>query len=251
TVFAATYRVRPDGPVTAQMPIGGPIANTELLVMDGGGGLCPLGAPGELWIGGPGVARGYWARPGLTAERFVPHPFSVEPGARVYRTGDLVRWRGGGDLEFLGRIDDQVKVRGLRIELGEIESVLVGHAGVASAVVMVREDGPGGKYLTAYCVPASAGGVLDEADVLAWCRAGLPSYMVPGALVVLDALPLTPNGKVAKKQLPAPEVSGSRGVYVAPRTGTEKAIARVWQEVLHLDQVGIHDNFFDLGGHSL
>ncbi|GEB62522.1 hypothetical protein SGA01_81270 [Streptomyces gardneri] len=232
--------------------IGSPIANTEALVMDRFGGPAPIGVPGELWIGGAGVARGYWNRPELTGEVFVPHPFSEEPGARVYRTGDLVRWLPDGNLEFLGRIDQQVKLRGLRIELGEIESALSGHEDVAAAVVIVREDSPGDKRLVGYCVPA-AGREPSVAALRARLRESLPDYMVPNWFVLLDALPLTPNGKVDRKALPEPE--GDRpetdDAYVAPRTEVERIIAGIWSEVLGIDRIGVHDNFFHLGGHSL
>ncbi|WP_260604961.1 non-ribosomal peptide synthetase [Streptomyces sp. WAC 01420] len=232
--------------------IGTPIANTEVFVMDRFGGLAPVGVPGELWIGGAGVARGYWNRPDLTDDRFVPHPFADAPDAKVYRTGDLVRWLPEGNLEFLGRIDQQVKIRGLRIELGEIESALAAHEDVAAAVVIVREDTPGDKRLVGYCVPA-AGRVLTAADLRARLRASLPDYMVPNWFVLLDALPLTPNGKVDRKALPQPD--GDRPDtdtdYVAPRTEVERVIASIWSEVLGLDRIGVHDNFFHIGGHSL
>ncbi|MFB7355012.1 amino acid adenylation domain-containing protein [Streptomyces gardneri] len=252
TVFATCYVVDPAGPQLTSMPIGRPIANTEALVMDRFGGPAPVGVPGELWIGGPGVALGYWNRPELTEERFVPHPFSEEPGARVYRTGDLVRWLPDGNIEFLGRIDQQVKLRGLRIELGEIESALAALEDVAGVTVIVREDTPGDKRLVGYCVP-TAGRELTVAGLRSALRESLPDYMVPGWFVFLDALPLTPNGKVDRKALPAPD--GARqaadGDYTAPRTETERIIADIWRDVLGLDQVGVHDDFFQLGGHSL
>jgi amino acid adenylation domain-containing protein len=232
--------------------IGRPIANTELFVMDRFGGLAPVGVPGELWIGGVGVARGYWNRPELTAERFVQHPFSDDPSARVYRTGDLARWLPDGVLEFLGRMDHQVKLRGLRIELGEIESVLASHESVASSVVVVREDEPGDKRLVAYCV-AAPDQQLDVSVLRQWCRRSLLENMTPSSLVFLDELPLTPNGKVDRRALPVPDrARPERGQdFVSPRTEIEELIAGVWAEVLGLDRVGVHDNFFDLGGHSL
>ncbi|MFE9456343.1 amino acid adenylation domain-containing protein [Streptomyces californicus] len=251
TVFATCYVVDPGGPQLTSMPIGRPIANTEALVVDRFGGLAPVGVPGELWIGGPGVARGYWNRPELTEERFVSHPFSSGSRERVYRTGDLVRWLPDGNLEFLGRIDQQVKIRGLRIELGEIEAALVADEGVAAAVVLVREDTPGDKRLVAYCVPA-AGHEPTTADLRARLRASLPDYMIPNWFVLLDALPFTPNGKVDRKALPAPAAAGeTTGGFTAPRTETERVVADIWCEVLGLDQVGVHDDFFQLGGHSL
>ncbi|WP_254710139.1 non-ribosomal peptide synthetase [Streptomyces lunaelactis] len=252
TVFATCYVVDPDGPQITSMPIGKPIANTEALVMDRFGGLAPVGVPGELWVGGPGVACGYWNRPELTAERFVPHPFAGNPAEKAYRTGDLVRWLPDGDIEFLGRIDQQVKLRGLRIELGEIEAALAAHEDVANVTVVVREGTPGDKYLVGYCVPA-AGRELTAAGLRSRLRESLPDYMVPSWFVFLDALPLTPNGKVDRRALPEPDgaCQGSDGEYVAPRNETERIIADIWREVLGLDQVGVHDDFFHLGGHSL
>jgi amino acid adenylation domain-containing protein len=248
TTFATCYQVGPDHAGLATMPIGRPIANTEVLVLDRLGEPAPVGVPGELLIGGPGVARGYWQRPALTAERFVPHPFSADPAARVYRTGDLVRWLPDGVLEFVGRIDNQVKLRGLRIEPGEIEAVLDGHPGVAAAVVVAREDTPGDKRLVAYCAPAGEG-ELEVAALQDWCRRSLPDYMVPGWFVVLSELPLTPNGKIDRKGLPAPDGNrpALRQPYTAPRSEVEESIAQVWAEVLGVDRVGVHDQFFDLG----
>ncbi|MDC0774070.1 amino acid adenylation domain-containing protein, partial [Streptomyces sp. HD] len=240
-------------PGADSVTIGGPIANTELFVMDRGHQPAPVGVPGELWIGGTGVARGYLNRPELTAERFVPHPFSSDPDARVYRTGDLVRRRADGAIEYLGRMDHQVKVRGHRIELGEVESTLMAHEAVDTAVVVVREDTPGNKRLVAYCVPAHGTDRPDTTVLRAWCTRGLPEYMVPSTFVLLDELPLTANKKIDRKALPAPD--GLRpeleGSYVAPRTPAEKAIARLWRDVLRVDRVGVHDNFFELGGDSV
>ncbi|MET8505487.1 amino acid adenylation domain-containing protein [Streptomyces sp. NPDC004787] len=251
TVFATCYVVDPDGPRITSMPIGRPIANTQALVVDRFGGLVPVGVPGELWIGGPGVAQGYWNRPELTADRFVPHPFAPESDSKVYRTGDLVRWLPDGNLEFLGRIDQQVKIRGLRIELGEIETALAAQDDVANVTVVVREDTPGDKRLVAYCVPA-AGTEPTAADLRERLRANLPDYMIPNWFVFLDALPLTPNGKVDRKALPVPDAAREGdGDVTAPRTETERVVADIWCEVLGLDQVGVHDDFFQLGGHSL
>ena len=225
--------------------LGRPVANTQAFVVDRHGDLAPIGVPGELWLGGLGVARGYWARPELTAQRFVPNPFGE---GRVYRSGDLVRWLPGGQLEFLGRIDQQVKVRGLRIELGEIETVLTAHRDVGTAVVIVREDEPGAKRLVAYCVPAD-GHDLAVSGLREWCRHSLPDYMVPGAFVRLPALPLTPNGKLDRRALPAPAVSGTD--YLAPRDDVEATVAEIWADVLGVERIGVHDNFFALGAHSL
>lgn len=228
--------------------LGRPIANTEMFVVDRALRLVPIGVPGELLIGGKGVVRGYWERPELTAERFVAHPFV--PGQRVYRTGDLVRYLGDGRLEFLGRLDHQVKVRGHRIELGEIEALLREQPGVREAVVVAREDVIGDKRLVGYVVldqPMSdAEAVLRDA-----LRVHLPEWMVPQHVVRLDALPLTPNGKTDRKQLPAPDVVVSTQEFVAPASDLERVIAEVWQDVLRRPAVGTQDNFFDLGGHSL
>ncbi|MEU8262199.1 amino acid adenylation domain-containing protein [Micromonospora sp. NPDC048999] len=235
------------------VPIGAPIANLRLHVFDPAGNECPVGVAGELHIGGVGLARGYHRRPALTAEKFVPDPFSGEPGARLYRTGDLARWVAPpapgetGVIEFLGRIDHQVKLRGLRIELGEIESALREQPGVTETAVIVREDSPGDKRLTAYLV-----GPAEHAALKAALKDSLPEYMVPAAFVTLDALPLTPNGKLDRKALPAPVVTREASVaLVEPRDDTERTLAAIWSEVLGVDTLGIDDDFFDLGGHSM
>ncbi|HEX2080479.1 MAG TPA: amino acid adenylation domain-containing protein, partial [Longimicrobium sp.] len=239
SVFEATDGTRPP-------PLGAGTANVRVYVLDAAGKPLPVGVPGEVCIGGVQVARGYLARPALTAERFVPDPFSAEPGARLYRSGDRMRWRGDGTLEFIGRIDHQVKIRGFRIELGEIEAALRRSEGVADCVVVAREDMPGEKRLVAYVVGGVEAGVLRE-----HLRRALPEYMVPAAFVVLEALPLTPNGKLDRKALPAPELAPPEEAYVAPRTPTEEVLAGVWAELLRLERVGVEDHFFDLGGHSL
>ncbi|WP_228989080.1 non-ribosomal peptide synthetase [Streptomyces sp. DH8] len=249
-IFASTHPMRPRDGVEGRIPIGAPIPDTELFVLDDAFQLLPPGIPGELYIGGDCLARGYLGRPELTAERFLPHPYGAG-GARLYRTGDLVR-RVGGLLEFLGRTDHQVKVRGFRVELGEIEQVLRRHPAVGDAVVVARPDDLAEHTLTGY-VEASGGGAPDPAELLEHCRAALPGYMVPARLLVLDALPLNPNGKVDRAALP--EAGGERpspaGAYVAPRGPVEEAVAALWAEVLGLERVGAHDDFFALGGHSL
>jgi amino acid adenylation domain-containing protein len=231
-------------------PLGRPIANTQLYLLDRHLQPVPVGVPGELYIGGVGLAWGYLERSALTAERFIPHPFSERPGERLYRTGDVARYRADGNLEFLGRVDQQVKVRGFRIELGEVEARLVEHPGVQTAVVVVREDSPGEKRLVAYVVSEAAQPAVD--GLRAYLKAVLPEYMVPGVFVFLERLPLTPNGKVDRNALPVPEVVGQlQRWYVAPRTLTEELLVGIWAEVLGLERVGLHDHFFELGGHSL
>ncbi|MEV4245060.1 amino acid adenylation domain-containing protein [Streptosporangium canum] len=233
------------------LPIGAPIANMRLYVLDRHGNPTPVGVPGELHIGGVGVARGYHRRPALTAERFVPDPFGGDLGARLYRTGDLARWRRDGNLEFLGRIDHQVKLRGLRIELGEIETALRDREDVTEAVVVVREDTPGDKRLVAYLTtPAETD--VDVTELRLALKQGLPDYMVPTAFVTLDTLPLSPNGKLDRKALPAPQATrDATAELVEPDTPTERMLAEIWTEVLGLEQIGVHDDFFDSGGHSL
>jgi hypothetical protein len=210
----------------------------------------PIGVPGELYIGGVGLARGYLGRPDLTAERFVPNPFSGETGARLYKTGDRVRYRADGNLVYLGRLDHQVKIRGFRIELGEVEAALRQHPQVRDCVVVAREDTPGDKRLAAYVVPAPHSG--PEPDMLRrFLRAKLPDYMVPSAFVVMVALPLTSSGKVDRERLLVPEQARPAGGYAAPRGQVESRLVPLWEEVLGVHPVGVTDNFFDLGGHSL
>ena len=246
TITATEHACEPGA--EASPPIGRPVANARAYVLDAWGEAAPVGVPGELWVGGAGVSRGYLGRPGLTAERFVPDPFGAA-GGRLYRTGDRVRWLASGELEFLGRIDAQVKIRGFRIEPGEVEAVLAGHPGVGEAVVVVREDVPGRLRLVGYVVPAEGAG-LEPAGLRAHLAARLPEHMVPGAFVVLERVPLTANGKVDRRALPAPEAPGE-AEYEAPRTAAEEVLAGIWAAVLGIDRVGVRDNFFELGGHSL
>jgi amino acid adenylation domain-containing protein len=232
------------------VPIGRPIANTRIYILDRNGEPVPIGVVGELYVGGKGVARGYLKQPELTAKSFVRDRFTKEANAQMYKTGDLGRWLADGRIEFLGRNDSQVKVRGYRIELGEIEAALVANPGAEQAVVIVREDSPGEKRLVGYVV-GSGDEALEAGQLRTYLKQSLPEYTVPSAFVMLDALPLTPNGKLDRKALPAPEDRSEVGTYVAPRTLLEEEIASLWAEVLKLDRVGVEDNFFELGGHSL
>ncbi|QOC93358.1 non-ribosomal peptide synthetase [Micromonospora craniellae] len=232
--------------------IGAAITNTTTYVVDEWGRPVGVGIPGELWLGGPGVAWCYWNRPGLTADRFVPDAFSGVPGARLYRTGDVVAWRADGTLEFVGRADHQVKVRGFRVELGEVESVLVAHPTVASGVVLALRSGTGPVRLVGYAEPA-AGASVDVAELREFMAERLPEYEVPSAFVVMGTLPLTPNGKIDRAALPEPdpERPEAAGAHVAPRDALEREVAAVWADILGVERVGIGDNFFALGGHSL
>ncbi|MDQ3510342.1 MAG: amino acid adenylation domain-containing protein, partial [Pseudomonadota bacterium] len=233
------------------VPIGQPIANTRIYVLDGDGTPVPIGVAGEIHIGGDGVARGYLNRPELTAERFLKDPFARNPDARMYRTGDLGRWLPDGNIEYLGRNDFQVKIRGFRIELGEIEAKLAACAGVREAVVLAREDVAGDKRLVAYVVPV-AGAAPTAAQLREALLKELPEYMVPGAFVELDAFPLTPNGKLDRKALPAPDgTSLVQREYEAPQGDIEETLGEIWKSLLGVERIGRHDHFFELGGHSL
>ena len=248
-VTAWQCRTESDRPV---VPIGRPIANTRIYILDRYLEPVPIGVAGELHIGGVGLSRGYLNQPALTAEKFIYHFFSAAPAKRLYKSGDLARYFPDGNIEFLGRIDTQVKIRGYRIELGEVEAVLGQHRAVQTSVVAVREDEPGDKRLVGYVV-AQPQGSFDAAEVKNYLKQKLPEYMIPSALVLLDDLPLTPSGKVDRRALPAPDQSRREleNVYQAPRTATEETLAAIWREVLKLVKVGVYDNFFDLGGHSL
>ena len=243
-----TYWACSKGDDRLTVPIGQPVANTQMYVLDARMRPAPVGVAGELYIGGVQVGRGYVGRDDLTAERFVSDPFSKTPGARLYKTGDLARHLPYGAIEYLGRLDYQVKIRGQRIELGEIEATLDKHAGVGQSVVMAREDTPGNQRLVAYIVPRQEAPSTEELKT--HLLRELPAYMVPSAFVFLEALPLTSSGKVDRKLLPMPERSGSKA-YVAPRLPTEEILANIWAEVLKVERVGVYDNFFELGGHSL
>ena len=250
TVWSAAHAVDAN---EAPIPIGRPLANQAIYVLDSRQQPVPVGVPGELVIGGKGVVRGYLHLPELTAERFLPHPFEGAAGGRIYRTGDLARHRGDGVVEFLGRLDHQVKVRGYRIELGEIEATLLAHAGLREAVVVAREAVPGDVRLVAYLV-ASGAEVVSATELREYLRERLPDYMLPAHFVMLAALPQTPNGKIDRKALPAPDQAGAPApaeAFVAPAGDLQEQIARIWRDVLKLPQVGTRDNFFDLGGHSL
>jgi len=267
TTIVATRAHLPAGRAPAgEVPIGTPVAGASAYVLDGAGRLAPDGLPGELYIGGGGVARGYLGRTDLTAERFLPDPWSAQPGGRMYRTGDLARWLPDRQLEFLGRTDEQVKIRGYRVELHEIEAALAAHPAVGAAVVLAREDGaPGERRLVAYWTPAGdlaghaghaghAGGVAapQAADLRGFLKSRLPEHMLPAAWVEMAALPLTPSGKIDRRALPPPgRTGGATAAYEAPRDATEETVAAVWADVLGRERVGVHDNFFELGGHSL
>ncbi|HSF41305.1 MAG TPA: non-ribosomal peptide synthase/polyketide synthase [Thermoanaerobaculia bacterium] len=249
TTFTCCHTVRAPIPPGASVPIGRPIANTRVHVLDASFRPVPDGVPGELFAGGDGLARGYLGRPELTAERFVPDP-SGEPGGRLYRTGDRARRRPGGEIEFLGRMDQQVKIRGFRVEPGEVEVALARHPQVREAVVVAGEDGSGARRLVAYVVPEEEPGPASS-ELRIFLREILPEPLVPTVFVVLDRIPLTPNGKVDRRALPAPDAAAAAREYVAPRNAVEEILAEIWTEVLSVPRVGAEDDFFELGGHSL
>lgn len=260
TIVATTFEPRDPLAPGAELPIGRPIANAQVYILDPHLEPVPVGVAGELYIGGEPVARGYLNQPALTAEKFIPHPFlpasaqdslARPPSATLYRTGDRARYLPDGQIAFDGRRDDQVKLRGFRIELGEIEAALTQHPAVGQSAVLLREDAPGDKRLVAYVVPR--GEAPDSLQVRAWLGARLPEYMLPGAIVMLDALPLTSHGKLDRRALPAPEFSGRdpSAEFVAPRTPVEEIAGGIWADVLRVPRVGVRDDFFELGGHSL
>lgn len=251
-VGCCVYEVSNQVPLLDAIPIGRPIANTQIYLLDRNLRPVPIGVPGEMYISGDGLARGYLNRPELTAEKFIPNPFSSQPGVLFYKTGDLARYLPNGEIEYLGRIDHQVKIRGFRIELGEIESILSQHSAVREVVVLAREEQSGDKQLVAYIVPEQEQ-TPTTSELRNYLKEQLPEYMVPSVFMLLKVMPLTPNGKVDRLALPAPD--GLRpslaATYEAPRSEMERAITTIWQEVLNLEKVGVNDNFFDLGGHSL
>jgi amino acid adenylation domain-containing protein len=234
------------------IPIGRPIANTSVYILDGEMNATPIGVSGELYIGGVGLARGYWQRADLTADRFVPHPHSAAPGARLYRTGDVAGLREDGAIEYVGRADNQVKLRGFRIELGEVEAALATHASVGEVAVVMREDEPGDNRLVAYVVHRDKK-VVTAGELIEHLKGQLPEYMTPSRFVILAAMPLTPSGKLDRRALPAPDHSRPEleDRFVAPRTPIEEVLSGIWSEVLRVEEVGVNDSFFELGGHSL
>ena len=245
TIWSTVSRIKD---TAGPLPIGRPIANTRVYVVEPSGLLAPVGAFGELLIGGEGVARGYWNRPELTAEKFAAITLPDGRSERVYRTGDVVRFRSDGQLEFQGRRDHQVKLRGYRIELGEIEAVLATVAGVKQCVVTIREDEPGDAQLVGYVVGATG---FDEEAARAALRERLPVYMVPSRFVRLSALPLTPNGKIDRKALPVPQTAAAPADDGAVMNPVQRRVADIWREVLRINRVSLYDNFFDVGGHSM
>ncbi|MGB7925167.1 MAG: amino acid adenylation domain-containing protein, partial [Pyrinomonadaceae bacterium] len=254
TILATTFETPMDVAAInklSELPIGRPIPNTQIYLLDRDLRPVPVGAPGELHIGGVSLARGYLNRPGLTAEKFIADPFSKHPGARLYKTGDLACYLADGNIEFLGRVDNQVKIRGFRIELGEIEATLKQHIAVRDAVVISREDAATGKQLAAYIIPADESPTIS--DLRDYLQRRLPDHMVPSAFVMLEKFPLTPNGKVDWRALPVPEHTRAHltGHFIAPRTRAEEIIAEIWSSILNVEQISVDDNFFQLGGHSL
>jgi acyl-coenzyme A synthetase/AMP-(fatty) acid ligase/acyl carrier protein len=252
TTFTTTYEVQDSDGGAPNIPIGRAISNTEVWVLDQQSRMAPVGVAGELCIGGDGLAQGYLRRPELTAEKFVPHPYSRKAGARLYRTGDLVRYGSDGNIEFLKRMDHQVKVRGFRVELGEIESVLNQHWAIAESIVLDSKDSSGNTRLIAYIV-FEDGAEATSSEILTFLQEKLPSYMFPSAFVTIKEIPLTANGKVDRRALPVTEQidAETSTAFIAPRTDMEELVAEIWRDTLELTQVGVESNFFQLGGHSL
>jgi amino acid adenylation domain-containing protein len=254
TTVHVTYRplVSEDGTKRFGGMIGKPIANLQIYLLDEHQQPVPIGVAGEIYVSGAGLARGYLNRPELSAERFMPNPYIGEPGARMYRSGDLARYAVDGSIDYLGRADHQVKIRGFRIELGEIEAMLGQHEAIRHAVVIARQEGDGDKRLVAYLVGGGAG-VPSTSDLRSYLKERLPEHMIPSAFVTLESIPLTTNGKLNRGALPAPEASRPElgADFIAPRTPIEELLGELWVELLGVERVGVHDNFFDLGGHSI
>ncbi len=245
TTFACCHIIDRNAPLESSIPIGKPIANTTVYILDDNMKPVPIGVSGELHIGGDGLALGYWGRKDLTAEKFVVNPFSSEDRAPLYKTGDLARWRADGTIEFLGRGDNQIKLRGFRVEPGEIEAALKEQDGVRDCAVLLRKEASGDKKLVAYVA-----GTTSSQQLFPLLRKSLPDYMIPSAIVVLAVLPRTANGKLDRDALPAPDSVANKD-FVEPKTALEKELAIIWAGVLGLDSIGTADSFFDLGGHSL
>jgi acyl-coenzyme A synthetase/AMP-(fatty) acid ligase len=247
TIWSAAHRVKSgENPIL----IGRPIGNTRMYILDPEGQPVPTGVAGELYIAGAGVARGYWRRPELTETRFLPDPFDPVPGCRMYRTGDLARYRRDGQIQLIGRTDHQIKLRGHRIELGEIEVVIERHPEVLQAVVALQGEGNGQQLIA--CIKQSDDAV-DTGSLRSWLQERLPDYMVPSVFIALEEIPLTPNGKVDRKRLPKPKASTreTSTPIASPRNHLEEQLVQIWSEILGVNRVGVRDNFFDLGGHSL
>jgi len=251
SVYSNFFVVQNVEPHWANIPYGKPIYNARYHILDARLNPVPIGVVGDIYAGGDCLALGY-TDPMLTAERYIPDPFSTKAGARLYKFGDRGRYRADGEMEFLGRRDHQVKIRGYRMELGEIEAALVANKGVREAAIVVREDVPGEKRLVGYIVPDQQPAPTTS-ELHTFLKDKLPAYMTPSAFVMLDALPLTPNGKLDRRALPVPDAlrPALTTSYLAPATEMERRIAEIWQDVLRVDRVGMHDNFFELGGHSL
>ncbi|MEH1869179.1 MAG: amino acid adenylation domain-containing protein [Nostoc sp.] len=252
TTFTCCYQIPQTAKLSNSVPIGRPIANTQVYILDSQLQAVPIGVPGELYISGDGLARGYLNRPEITDEKFIPNPFNNSKGDRLYKTGDLARYLSDGNIEFLGRLDNQVKIRGFRIELGEIEDAIAQYSGVQQTIVVVKEDGPNDKRLVAYIVPHLEQTPTKD-ELRCFLKEKLPDYMVPSAYVFLDTLPLTPNGKIDRRALPVPDSTrlDSENTYLAPRDQLEFQLIKIWEKVLGIQPIGVRDNFFSLGGHSL